>query len=585
MAQQLPTPCGQCGRTVTTDDEWVVGHTKPRISHPHLTFEPSNWRIEHRACSDASAQAVVQANAARNALRAAGINPDFFDGPTSTPPPPGPVSLPAIRDGLAIPEQLAWNRDRLAAFDWLRPLLDVPDDASPPLAMTAPHPDAVGSYGAEAIAFVEGLERKRLRWWQRLAITRQLEHDADGRLVWRVVVESASRRSGKSVRVRGLALWRMTFGPQLFGERQEVVHTGSDLAVCRKAQKEAWRWSRSQGFTVTQGNGKEAIETPEGDTWLVRAQAATYGWDTTLGMVDEAWDVSPDTVADGLEPSLMERQSSQLHLTSTAHRRATSLMRRRISAALAGDDGETLLLLWAAAPGSDPSSEETWRAASPHWTEDRRRMIASKYEKALQGEVDPQADDLDPMAGFTAQYLNQWVLTPVAAVAGSPVVDEDDWSALSEQPGDAQPEAVSVKGWPGEGLSVARAWRQGERVVVAAEDVSTVAAAAALTKVWQCSPVLVGASLADDPAWSGVNVQSETMAARTAVADLAGLLRDGALRHDGGQHLTGQVLSLRTSPGADGLRLRSTGRADAVKAAVWAAQAARRAPKPRFRIY
>jgi len=59
------------------------------------------------------------------------------------------------------------------------------------------------------------------------------------------------------------------------------------------------------------------------------------------------------------------------------------------------------------------------------------------------------------------------------------------------------------------------------------------------------------------------------------VTDLSGLLRDDALRHDGGEHLAAQVLALRTSAAADGQRVRSTGRADAAKATVWAAQAAR----------
>jgi hypothetical protein len=62
---------------------------------------------------------------------------------------------------------------------------------------------------------------------------------------------------------------------------------------------------------------------------------------------------------------------------------------------------------------------------------------------------------------------------------------------------------------------------------------------------------------------------------RAAVEDLARLLTDGVLAHDGGAELAAQVLALRTSPGVDGPRLRSTAPADGVKAAVWAALAAR----------
>lgn len=324
--------------------------------------------------------------------------------------------------------ELAWNRRRLTKYQWMRPLLAIPDDAAPPLAMSLPPKDAVGSYGAEAIEWIESSQRIRLRWWQALAITRQLEHREDGSLCHRVVVESAPRRAGKSVRVRGLALWRMAH-PDLFGEVQTVIHTGSDVAICREIQRGAWRWAEEVAdWTVSRSNGKEAVETPTGDRWLVRAQQAVYGYDVCLGIVDEGWNVKPDTVTEGLEPATLERLSPQIHLTSTAHRRATSLMRSHLQVALSGGDEGTLLLLWAAPHGSDPADPKVWRAASPHWSEDRRQMIAKKYAKALAGETDPQADDPDPMAGFTAQYLNIW---PVREVP-DPAIDLDAWKDCLE---------------------------------------------------------------------------------------------------------------------------------------------------------
>ncbi|MBM6705401.1 HNH endonuclease, partial [Sutterella massiliensis] len=87
-----------------------------------------------------------------------------------------------------------------------------------------------------ACSWIESTQRITLRWWQRLAITRQLEHDEQGQLVWRVVVESAPRRAGKSVRLRGVALWRLEHGAELFGEPQLVVHTGKDVAIVREIQ-------------------------------------------------------------------------------------------------------------------------------------------------------------------------------------------------------------------------------------------------------------------------------------------------------------------------------------------------------------
>ena len=75
--------------------------------------------------------------------------------------------------------------------------------------MTRPHPNAVGSFGADFAAWSLARSGRPLRWWQRLAATRLLEHDADGHLVWLWAVLSTSRQVGKSVLLGELALWRL----------------------------------------------------------------------------------------------------------------------------------------------------------------------------------------------------------------------------------------------------------------------------------------------------------------------------------------------------------------------------------------
>lgn len=325
-----------------------------------------------------------------------------------------------------------WQPDALAQYEWLEGFQSVPMDAAPPLSMTLPADDAVGSYGWDAIEWIEQSLAIKLRWWQRLAVVRQLEYRKDGTLCYRTVLESCPRRAGKSVRIRGMALWRMA-NPDLFGEPQTIVHTGSDVAICREVQRGAWRWAEDVAdWTVSRSNGKEALETPSGDRWLVRAQRAVYGYDVCLGIIDEAWDVNPETVSDGLEPATLERRSPQIHLTSTAHRRATSLMRSALAQAMnSAADPETLLMFWGAVPGSDPSDPEVWRAASPYWSEDRRRMIASKYRKALAGESDPEMDDPDPIKGFESQYLNVWHLQEQTGI-GESAFDIKRWAECAD---------------------------------------------------------------------------------------------------------------------------------------------------------
>lgn len=570
--------------------DWVVGHIKPRAIYPELTWEPSNWRVEHRTCSNKTGQSVVIEKAKRDALASVGYttntNTDFSPAKGPKESPPLPACLPGLSvDVEEVPVHLRWDRKELSRHEWLRPLLDIPEDASAPLMMSPVPDDAVGSYGWDAIEWIEESQRLTLRWWQRLSLVRQLEHRADGTLCFAKKVESAPRRAGKSVGLKGGVLWRLAKGPELFGEVQTAIHTGSDMAICREIQRSAWRWSEEvAGWVVTRANGKESIETSTGDRWLVRAQDAVYGYDLMLGLVDEAWDVKVDVVSEGLEPAMLERKSPQLILTSTAHRRATSLMRGEIASAKAGDDPTALLLLWAAPDGADPGDPETWRAASPHWSEDRRKMIASKYKKALAGEDDKEFDDPDPLRGFCAQYLNQWSIRERKAV-GSPIVSDEDWASLAtERPG-GPPDACAVESWFDSGVSVALAWKprvEGGPVVVAVEDYPSLPAAAAAVKASGVTrPALVGAALLkDEKVWrdARASVSSISGATRSVVADAVRLLNERAFLHADSPELSDQVLTMRVSPGTDGPRIRTTGRADALKAATWAAQAARKVP-------
>lgn len=496
----------------------------------------------------------------------------------------GDQATPHSTSSLSPDERLAWDPDYLRRFEWLADLADVPEDASPPLMMTPIPDDAVCSYGwfgcthtrGPAVAWGEKQMRVKLRWWQNLSMVRTLEHREDGSLCWRKELNSAPRRSGKSVKIKVHACWRLQFGLELFGEVQTAIHTGSDMAICREIQRGAWRWAESRDWTVTRGNGKEAIETPDGDRWLVRAQDAVYGYDLHLGMVDEAWDVKPDTLSEGLEPAALERSSPQILITSTAHRRATSMMRSELTAAMSLDDPETLLLLWAAPLDADPSDPEVWRAASPHWTEDRRKMIAAKYKKALAGQDDPEFDDPDPMKGFEAQYLNKWRIREPKQV-GRPVVSSEVWRGMAAAVPESPPDVVAAEAWYDMGVSVAQAWDTDDGVIVSVSDCPDIPAAAELVASIGCrGQVVVGSSLATHVAWDelGIAVEPKSGSVRQVAAEFAQAIKESSFRHGRSGVLTEQALTMRVADSVDGVRVVSKARADAVKAAMWAVRAA-----------
>lgn len=592
VATWLPMTCGRCPRIVDGSEPWVVGHVISRTLRPDLTMDPANWRPEHRACSDASGQAAViekaRAQGARDALR--GVFP-------RQEAPGQPPLLPAHTREAAVPlvearDGLSWADLCDDAPEWLKPYLDVPGDAAPPLWVSGVHPDAVGSMGPAAIEWMESnvMERGRplrLRWWQKLAIVLQLQCREDGRLCWRVILESGPRRIGKSVRLRGMALWRLANGPTLFEPEQLVLHTGKDLAIVREVMRKAWSWAQPlEDWDIKRGMTEPEVSYCGVNRWVARSKDSTTGYDACLALCDEAWDVPPSSIDDDLEPTMLERESPQLVLTSTAHRRATSLMRGRILDALASDDGETLLLVWAMPPGSDPGSPEAWRAASPHWSEDRRRMVASKYAKALAGEADPEADDPDPMQGFIAQYGNVWRFRERRQQRGDPITSTLTWDDLAVEGGVQRwtPDGAAIESWFGRGLSLALAWRlDDDRVLVSVSDHGELESAVdALKAAGYRGRVAMGTSLMTDPAARRLSRTKGESRTGASVNDLARLLAEDVLRHDGGAHLTQQVLAVRTLPGADGPRMVSSERADAVKAAVWAVRSARsRLGKPR----
>lgn len=117
----------------------------------------------------------------------------------------------------------------------------------------------------------------------------------------------------------------------------------------------------------------------------------------------------------------------------------------------------------------------------------------------------------------------------------------------------------------------------GPQVGVSVALVGSVAEAAELLSVMDPRPSLVvaGKSVAADPALVAAGAEPVGARSSTTISDLRRLVDEDMFRHDSSPALAAQVLGVRTLPGADGPRVRSVGRMDAVKAAVWAAEALR----------
>jgi hypothetical protein len=493
---------------------------------------------------------------------------------------------------------------------WLEELRDVPESASWPRLMTLPHPDAVGSYGAEVDRQYRRRTGKDLRWWQRLVNARVLEHDARGRLVWIKWLLSTARQVGKSTDLRELCWWRIEqvrrWGAQL------VLHTGKDAGIVQEVMQPAmthadrlgwdvdWRsdrWAISHGVelpppprltcpacegapfwspvpsTLCETCGGTGLE-PEQPAlqelgrWIARTWRSVYGWSPGLAVVDEGWKVPPRAVDDGIWPTLVEQVSPQLGLVSSAHPEATGLMlgERALAIGQLFSPVDTLLLEWSTPADLELDDRAGWRAASPHWSRQRESMIAGALRKALEGSSDPE--DPDPIGSFRAQWLNQWPQDVEAPVDPDDVLaTEEQWSALLDPEAVPDPDAtlvVAVEDDLGRGAAAAAAALTPDgRVVVGGWRFDTLreavdwcedTAAAAEDVVLLAGASLVGNGKDQpmDPELEGVDLtvepagQAET---RDGLPQLRTLVRGGRLAHDGGQDVSRAVLAakVRTS--------------------------------------
>jgi hypothetical protein len=564
---RLPLPCQDgCGKPVLPGQDFVVGHIEARWKRPDLILTPSNWSASHAACSDRSGQAHVIAKA-----RAEGASGRVSGGGT-------PLAV-AATDPISLSEELeptVWPAV-VGMLPWMADLAEIPPDATPPRYMTGPHPDAVGSYGPDFCAWVDetpGLHPRKttgLRWFQRVVAYRVLEHDREGRLVWRNVLITLARQLGKSWLLRALICWRIQH-PELFeDEDQTVVYMAHRMPTANEVWRPAARWAVSQDWHVRWANGEQLIEAPDGGRWMIKAATDGVGVGFALSVIvcDESWMV-PRSVIEAADPALSESISPQLLLVSTAGDSASDLFGTYRNSALAQLDapGNTLIVEWSAPKALSPEDPVAWRMASPHWSERRESEILDKLSK------------LEALE-FAQNFLNIWVDVAHGRPKepGLPVFAESEWAELNGVTPPATPPAVTaIEGWFSDGVSVASAWPlAGGQVLVRVSDHRTVAEAARSALSASAPVLLVGKSLASDPAFATSTIEPTGSTTKQAITQLRQYVDDDVLRHDGSTVLTSQALALRTLPGADGPRVRSTGRADALKAASWCLDRARQA--------
>jgi hypothetical protein len=563
MMLDPPVMCAHCQRERAT----TLDHDPPLAMHKHRPNSDCCRLIPScMPCNNRGGVQVMKGLWRPNAEQAA------MDAP------PEPVGLDA--------EHPAWRRA------WLRDLRAVPEDGVWPRLMTAPHARAVDSLGADFVAHAEERMGRPLRWWQRLVATRMLEVDGDRRLVWETVLLSTNRQVGKSWLLRELCLWRMLQGER-FGEAQDIMHTGKDVAICKEIQRPARIWAKDQqrahDFKVREVNGQEEIELlADGSRWMIRAKEAVYGYATSFGVVDEAWKVKQSSIDEGLTPTMAEREQPQLMLVSTAHRLATKLMLDRRALAVDQIDAptDTLLMEWSAPRDADLDDVAGWRQASPYWTPRRKALIAGRLDAMRAGDGVEDPEEPDPEMSFRCQWLNQWPRGRTSQSGPTePLLAPGAWADLArEDPGATGGVWVALEDDYGLGAAVAcvRRTKDGRLELdgwLRRDWDSAIADAVALADGFHVKRLYVGASLVDRvPAQlRGITEARAGAAVRDGLALLRDLVSTGGVVHDEQSTELDETLALATvREGASGLALVAKGPTHLVKACAWALLGAHR---------
>jgi phage terminase large subunit-like protein len=249
---------------------------------------------------------------------------------------------------------------------------------------------------------VASLLRVSLLPWQRRVVDIAHQHDGAGRYVFRDVMVSTPRQSGKTVLVLVVALARM-----LMAERQQLAFLAQTRLTGRRRLLDVW-WPMVLGsplasrFSVTRGAGMESLRCANGSTLILLSPepSSGHGESFDLVLVDECWSL-PASVEQSLRPTMVARPRAQCWLLSTAGDATSTWWRSKVDtgrqATLDGVDRGLGYFEWSAGDDVDVEDRSCWPSFMPG------------LGHHITAEV--VAADLEAMglSEWRRAYANQWV--------------------------------------------------------------------------------------------------------------------------------------------------------------------------------
>jgi phage terminase large subunit-like protein len=206
--------------------------------------------------------------------------------------------------------------------------------------------------------------------WQRQVADVALEH-VRGQLVYRDVVISVPRQSGKSTLVLTVIVHR------LLSARCAVVYGAQTRLAARQKLLDDWvplirRSSLSRLFETSRATGQEALLARGGTGSRCRVissdETAAHGQTASLGVLDEAWSLD-EAAEQAVRPALVTKRNGQLWVTSTAGTAKSLWWADKVASgrgsAEAGRTSDACYFEWSADPGADLTDPAILRSFHP----------------------------------------------------------------------------------------------------------------------------------------------------------------------------------------------------------------------------
>lgn len=265
--------------------------------------------------------------------------------------------------------------------------------------------------------------------WQRMAADVALEVDHRGRFVYKTVVITVPRQSGKTAMIMALGLHRTLTTPR--GKTWYTAQTGYHARerFLKDMADDAERLLPSV-INVKRGAGDTRLNFPAiGGQFRPHPPNDTslHSEQSDLNIIDEPWSLT-ELQGDGLMQAILPTQNTRpnaqsIYLSTMGDARST-WWHRMVDEARAGDDPRTCIIDWGLPEAEDPSDVEAVIAAHPavgHTIEpDVIRVAHAKMKPAE----------------FARAYANRRTSTRIAVFDGATLarVIRDDATMTADSP-------------------------------------------------------------------------------------------------------------------------------------------------------